>query len=497
MRRLGPAVAVLFILVACGSAPPPVRPTVPDDTTFLSLAVRQASRVTNQLARAELYRRIAVGYLAIEDEASMHSLATAALQLTRAVRVTEEGIIVQLGLAPLLATAGDDVSALSALEAGLVFGSTADDPLVRAKILPLVVQSALGSDEPARPILRRTVDEVYIIEEPGFRAEALIRIAELYQGGGASLPVTGFLNQAIPAVRSTNGHVLRALYFTRLAELASVTGEESLAVRLLSSAITEIDEGEPPAGEDDSGRLVAVIAQLARLGRPEDALRFVDLFADRFHAARALIEVAALTASPAERFDHLGRASEHARQIEDTARFVDAHIRLAEAYQRSAAWQQAVRHGDRAAQVLATAPALYSQVELPGHLAEVFVALDRLQSVRELLLHAPGEFERGAVSVRAAFRLIADGRLGLADDFLTIALIASDEASRSADELRLEIVAGFARTGSIRLAIRTIERMTIELLRAQSVAELAVEAEPAGLITPIYRADLASVLSSR
>lgn len=497
MKRLGFAAAVLLILFGCRSAPEPVRPTVPDDTTFLGLAVRQASRVGNSLARAELYRRIATGYRTIGDEASMHALATAALHLARTARLTEESVIVQLGLAPMLASAGDDVSALAALEAGLLFGSTAEDPRVRASILPFVVQSALGSDEPARPILRRTVDEVYVIEDPGYRAEALIRIAELYQAGGAFLPVTGFLNQAIPAVRSTNGHVLRALYFTRLAELASVTGEAGLSARLLSSAVAEVDEGPPPANEVESGRLVAVVAQLTRLGRAQDALRFVDVLPDAYHSALALIEMAALTSPSSERFDYLGRASGLARQISDTARFVDAHIRLAEIYQQSAAWQEAVRHGERAAQVLATAPDLYSQIALPSHLAEVFVALDRLQAVRELLLHAPGDYARGAVSVRAAGKLIADGRLGLADDFLTIALIASDEATESADELRREIVVGFARTGSIRLAIRTIERMTIELLRAQSVAELAVEAEPAGLITPIYRADLASVLAAR
>ena len=114
-----------------------------------------------------------------------------------------------------------------------------------------------------------------------------------------------------------------------------------------------------------------------------------------------------------------------------------------------------------------------------------------------MLLSAPDEYIRGSVAVRAANRLIDEGRLGLADDFLTIALIASDEATYLADGLRQQIVPGFAQTGSIRLAIRTIERIDDELLRARSVAELAVLAEPAGLVTPIYRADLASVLASR
>ncbi len=497
MKPLLLAAFCLLLLSSCRSTPPVPRPAVADESAFLGLAVVEASRVPDELARADLYRQITLGYQAIGDEASMRSVAEAGLQLARAAGQTEESIRVRLALAPLLAAAGEDTSARDALEAGLQFVASAPDPGVRAALLPLLIQSALRSDEPARPILRRGVDEAYVIEDPEYRAEALIRIAELYQSAEALLSVTGFIHQASPAVRSVGNRFTRAHQFARLADLAERSGEALLARRLLSSAIEEVDEGPGPTSEDESERLVTTIALVARLGRSEDALRFVGLLPQPHFAARAMIGVAEATPIRATRLDHLQRASELAQRVEETRHFVDAHIRLADAYYRTAAPQRARERIERAAQVLASAPDLYAGIELPGRLVQVLVMMDRLQSVRELLLHAPDEYVRGAVSVRAAEQLIADGRLGLADDFLTIALIASDEATYLADALRRAIVAGFARTGSIRLAIRTVERITETLLRAEAVTVLAVVAETTGAVTPIYRADLASVLASR
>ncbi len=487
----------LLLLSSCRSTPTVPRPFVADETTFLGLAVVEASRLPDELARAELYRQITLGYQATGDEASMRSVAGAGLQLARAAGPTEQSIRVRLGLAPLLAAAGEDASAQDALEAGLRFVSSAEDPEVRAELVPLLVHSALRSDEPARPILRRSVEEAYVIDDPEHRAEALIRIAEVYQAAETFLSVTSFIHQASPAVRSVPGRFTRAQLFARLADLAERSGEAVLAARLISSAIEEVDMGGGPTSEDESRHLVTTVTQVAGLRRRDDALRLVELFALPQDAVRAMIGISEAAQTRAARLDHLRHASQLAQRVEDTAQFTAVHIRLAAAYYRVAASSRANEHADRAAQVLASAPDLYAGIELPGELAQVLVRMDRLQAVRELLLQAPDEYVRGAVSVRAAEQLIADGRLGLADDFLTIALIASDEATYLADSLRRAIVAGFARTGSIRLAIRTVERMTDARLRAEAVTVLAVVAEPTGAVIPMYRADLASVLATR
>lgn len=472
-------------------------PVVSDESTFLGLAVGEAGELDDPLERAALYGRIAQGYRELGDDPSMLSLAGTALQLTRAVGATEQSIRTRLDLAPLLAAAGDDAAALAALESALSFAATAPDAGVRASLLPLVVDSALRSDEAARPILRRAIDEVYVVEEPQRRAEALIRIAELYQAGDTSLSVTGLIQQAIPAVRSVDDPYRRAALFARLAVLASQTNERALASRLAANARAQVDDAAAPNGDVEADLLLLVVARLAALGSLDAALELVDLFARDSDVALALTAVAAHAPSASARREYLRRAGELAGDVENAERFIDVQITVGRAFLEAGSAASAVPYAERALAALVEAPSVYERIELAGRLAELYVRLDRLQAVRSLLLQAPDEFVRGAVSVRAAERLIVDGRLGLADDFLTVALVASDEAPYLADGLRQDIVRGFARTGSIRLAIRTIERMEDELLRARAVVELAVVAEPAGLVTPIYRADLASVLAGR
>lgn len=451
------------------------------------------------MARAELYGRIAEGYFALGDETSMLSLASTALALSRSVGATEESIRSRLPLAPLLAAAGDDTQALAALESALEFAAATQDPRLRADLLPRIVESALRSDEPARPVLRRAVDEVYIIEDPEQRAEALIRIGELYQTGGATLSVTGLIQQAIPATRSARSPWTRADLFTRLSLLAGSTNEQRLAGRLRENAVADVEHAVAPQTDEESELLVRVIERLALMGETDTARRFVERLESPYYRARGLIAIGESLDTPAARLVQLDAARELLVLVEPTPLAVDIHLRLATAYLSSSppATTQAVPQLQAAADLIVSERSIYSRIEPAARLAELLVRVDGLQAIRELLLVAPDAYIRGAVAERAAGELIAEGRLGLADDFLTVALVASDEATYLADGLRQGIVSGFSQTGSIRLAIRTIERMDDELLRARAVAELAVNAEPAGLVTPIYRADLASVLSGR
>lgn len=486
-----------LLIVSCLSVPDPMEPVVTDESTFLGLAVAEAAELEDPLERAALYGRIAEGYRELGDEPSMQSLARTALELTRTVGATEQSIRTRLDLAPLLAAAGNDTEALEALESALAFAASAPDGRVRASLLPLVVNGALRSDEAARPILRRAVDEVYVVEDPGRRAEALIRIAELYQADDTSLSVTGLLQQSIPAVRSVEDPYRRGALFARLAVLAGQTNETSLARRLVGNTTAQIDEAGAPDDEAEADLLLVIVARLAEFGAIEDALGLVELFSRPSDVAFALTSLVPHAPSAAARLGYLQRAGEQASRVEDTALFIEAQIAVGGAHAEAGDAAAALPYAERALESLVEAPAVYERIELAARLAELYVRVDRLPAVRSLLLQAPDEFVRGAVAVRAADRLIVDSRLGLADDFLTVALVASDEAPYLADGLRQDIVRGFAQTGSIRLAIRTIERMEDELLRARAVAELAVVAEPASLVTPIYRADLASVLAGR
>lgn len=495
IRRALPGALIALaaaLLGACRSAPEPLEPDIADQTTFLGLAVAEASRLEDSLDQADLYTRIARGYRELGDEASVSTLAQTALQLARAEGATEESIRTRLDLAPMLAATGNDDAALAALETGLAFAATAPDPRTRASLLPAVVASALGSDEPARPLLRRAVDEVYVIEDARQRAEALIEVANLYQAGDTTLPVTGLIQQAIPAVRSVGAPGQRAVLFARLAVLASRTNERRLAERLADNAISEIESFEVTDQE-----LLQTVSSLGQVGRLEEAVGLLRLFGEPVYRALAYAALAPSTPTFAIRIDYLRQAGAAAGLIDDPGDQVEAHVAIGFEYAAAATPRAALPHASAALTAIVDNPQLYGEIEPAAGLVALYVRIDSIQSARNLLLQAPDEYVRGTVAVRAARQLIDDGRLGVADDFLTIALVASDEATYLADGLRQEIVEAFARTGSIRLAIRTVERMEDELLRARSVASLAIIAEPAGLVTPIYRADLASVLASR
>ena len=497
MKCLWALLGSCLILVACSTTPEPAGPVVSDASTFLGLAVGEVSELPDPLARAELYVRIATAYRALGDEQSLRSLATSAFELVRGVGLTEDSARTQLSLAPLLASVGDDESAGAVLETGLEYAADSSDSALRSVILPLVVQAALQSEEAARPVVRRAVDEVFVIEDPRARAEALIRIAELYQAGDAFLSVTGLIQQAIPAIRSSEGAYVRAQLFTRLALLAAATQESRLSFRLAENAVIDVRSADAPADNSDAERLLAVVDRLAVLGRREAATSLLDSFARPYFRLRALLLLAASYEARRDQLDLIETARELLSDIPDTRDLVDARIRVGIALGEAQAQTDALSQAQAAAGLIVDNEEIYSRIEPPARLAELLVLLDRPEAIQALLEEAPDAYIRGAVAVRAADKLIALERSAQADEFLTNALIASDEATYLVDGLRRQIVGGFARTGSIRLAIRTLERMDDELLFAQALVELAVVAEPAGLVTPILRSDLASVLASR
>jgi hypothetical protein len=493
LRRSGAvaALTLLAVLSSCRTGPEPVPAPVDDTTTFLGLAAAEAARITDAFARADLYATIASGYEQLGDQQNALAVATAAADLIRSAAETADAVEVNLRLAPVFAAVGDDAAVVAALESAIQFVVDVNDPVVEAALLPRIVSSGIASGEAARPLLRRAVDEVFVIEDPRYRAEALLEVGERYQRSGVALSATGLIHQASPAVRSIPDLLTRARLFGRLASLAEASGEPELAGRLARSGVREFLD---PDAARDGDALVAASRALALAGRWADVAGIVGEVDDV--ATRIGVLLAAAQGAPVLEARRMIDASiPLLDELTDAASFISAEIATSRALLRVGERTAAVDHALAANGRLAIEPTLYSRLELPSALATLYVELNEVDRVRDLLLLNADAYVRGAVAVTAGDALSAELRFGLADDFYTIALIASDETTYLADGLRQSIVRGFAGTGSIRLAIRTVERMQDELLRARSVATLAAIAEPAGNVTAIYRADLASVLS--
>lgn len=491
-QRIAFAVIGVIFLASCRTGPEPVVIPVEDTSTFLGLAVVEASRVPDELVRADLYATIAGGYLATGAFQDALAVAQEGFLLVSESSESLEAIEIGLKLAPVLAATGDDQRVTEALETAVSFAARVDNSATEARLIPQIVTSGIGSGELARPLLRRAVDEVFVIEDPRLRAETLIDIGERYQESDANLSATNLIQQAIPAVRSIGESDVRAHLFARLAILAEESGETELSARLATNSVRELDEFPT---DPDGERLVQTARLLSELGRHADASVLAEQLTDPAFAVRART-AAARFAPPVIARENLAAAERIVPEISDPAAFVRAEIELAGGFAHVGLAAMAITRAENAMGRLSIEPTLYSGVDLPSLLAELYVRLDRVELIRDLLLLGGDPYVRGAVAIAGADALAADTRFGVADDLYTIALIASDETTYLADALRQSIVRGFATTGSIRLAIRTVERMEDQLIRARAVAFLAATAEPGGNVTALYRADLASVLST-
>ena len=443
-----------------------------------------------------LYVDIADGYLAIDDVASAHGLARSALALGRDGANTEEGVMARVRMLPLLGAIGDPIAQTVMADAVAFVDRSADDR-IRATLLPMIVESAVASGEQLRAGLRDTIDQVLIIEDPALRVETIVRVADAYQSGEARLSVAGLIHQAIPAARSVANPSRRLLLIAWLARLAATAQDTDLVARLTRIAQSEADGVGAVESVADARYALHAIEVFVRAGAVDVARRIEDRIVDPAASIRADAILARSAPSAAERRTTLERVARGIDAIDDDLRRAETRMAVASELFDAAAPGRSTQLIAAVQTALIDNPRLQDSVELLKGVARLRVRLDQIGPLTELLDGARDEYIRGVIAIAAAEQLIADNRFGLADDFLVVALLASDQTAFLADALRVEVVPGFVRTSSVRLAIRTIERIEDRTLRARAVVRLAVLAEPAGLMTPLLRSDLASVLAGR
>ena len=103
-------------------------------------------------------------------------------------------------------------------------------------------------------------------------------------------------------------------------------------------------------------------------------------------------------------------------------------------------------------------------------------------------------YGKALVSVAVAERLKIQGQPGVADDLLVQALRNADASNFFSDNLRVRIVAAFAKSGSYGLAIGALAQISDPAERARAAALLARHADPAEGLTPIQTEELRRIL---
>lgn len=484
---------LLFASAACQTPDPVPPPAVQDPSSFLGLATAVVFDLPDVLDQAELFAEVAAAYLEVGDESSARAVAERARQRAVSAGDGEESLRVRLSLVPTFSVL-DSGTTVSLLETVLSTLDRRADDVLRATLIPPLIESALAAGEPARFALREGVDLSYIILDPGRRARTLIEVASLYQRSGIGLSVTALIQQAIPAVRSVASPYQQAELLASLAVLADTAGERGLADRLVDIAERVLADGQTPSDPVGRAALLAAGWTFGALGDRAAVQLIADLLPAGYERVVLELELALLVPLQSTRRARLAESFEQMQNLDDPFERAAALIALAEAAWEEGAAELSLQATGRVQQLVAASGNLQADEALVQRLIRLRVLQDEIEAITGVMNAAESPYIRGLMAVDAADGLIAAERLTLAEDFLVVGLLASDETTFLSDSLRVLLAERFARARSVRLAIRTIERMDDPLFRARAVVAVAAVAQPAGLTTPLLQADLASVL---
>ncbi|MBU8912575.1 MAG: hypothetical protein KOO61_01015, partial [Spirochaetales bacterium] len=307
---------VTVAVASCRSSPESLSVTLSATSTALATAVTVAQEIGDPIQHAELLVIIAEGFLNAQNREDALQVAAETVRLVNEIPMSTEVIRLQLRTAELLLAADETDGARRLITEATTFTNALRDESARADLLPLIIQAAIAGDDDTRDLLPAAVDPVYIIEDPGLRAETFIAIAETYQSVGVGQSVTGLIQQAIPAIRSVADPFRRADLFAGLSCRAFAAGEDDLARALVEDAQEQLTAGMVKAEPDPETVAVVFKAVTRDLGGTE-AMISVCGIRDRYARAVGFLAVAMAEGSGPSAELALDRAVDAAYYITD------------------------------------------------------------------------------------------------------------------------------------------------------------------------------------
>ena len=476
---------------ACRSAPDQVSVALSESASVLGRATLEASSLSDPVQQVDVLTTIAEGFLLSGRQPDALAVALEALRVTGRLPVSPEIVQLRLDLAATLLLLEETATARGVISDATVYSRLVRDEQERAHLLIRIVEAAVTGTDDTRDLLQTVVNEVYVIESPDLRASTLIDVAEAYQRVGVGQPVTGLIHQAIPAIRSLPDPARRAFLFARLSFRALEAGEAGLASGLVEDAT---DESFASGADINAETARTVAAAVVRSEGLQSALGFVQAIAGPHPRAAGYLAVAEAIPDARTSVTLLEHAVDSAGSIESTAAYASVLTGVAIAYNAIGLTGAAIRVADYVVSRTSQDVTFLGQVAQLARLASVYVAADRLETVREYIAGLSDPYTRSVLSVSVAERLTDEGRQGLADDFLVDALLEADRTEYLSDALRRDIAVGFARSGNYSLAIRTIERISDPLLRTRAITGLGYVAGPRGGLSDSQLASLDAIL---
>ncbi len=492
MRRLGAVLAAVFIIVisACRSTPEVPSLQLNDDSSALQAAILAVKAVPDPFTQAVVHIRVAEAYGAHAQTPEMaeDALATAAQarELLSRAGVSVGSTAALLDLARVYLQLEQPGVAHQLVGEAIGRFQSDDRPVLLVNLLVEAVAVGLAGGEATRDLVREAINEIYVVEDPGQRGHALVRIAEIYQEQAVGQPVTGLIQQAMPAFRSVENPWERAVGFSRVAVRHARANNADAADRAAQDTVAQVHDQPAPEAENRA-RQRSLVGNLVDAGAFSYAQAVMDDEQRPGPRSALLVELASghrAAGRGADAAVALAEAHTRALQVESGAERVDLLSSIAQAYLQLPIRNLAFAVAEEAMVAINEDARSVDRLEALERLGRVYAELDEVDLLREYLSTLPTMYARGMVALAAAQPLITAQLRGVADDLLVFAFLQVDGEAYLRDTLLRSIAAGFSENRSFVFSMRATDRIDDPYLQALALADLGAEILAAGGLSP-------------
>ena len=502
MCRLKSVVAfcVVAFLAGCAGGPQTQPPSLNlrrlnDQGSPLALAARTLEQVGELRERTEIANQIADAYILQQAPADAGVLLDYASGLAPFTAASAATVGAAAQTARLYAELGRSEDALALLERELERALTISDNRERGAALDAVIAAAFSAGEDAFELLGRAAESLFVLEDPGVRAELLVSTALRYHVAGNRATMNALIQQAIPAAGSIANPWQRAAAISELAAAYEALGNRDAALGAIDEAIEEIRRaGNGPAPEADSEYLLQVVDNVVRMAQTLSAVELVERLEQPQERARGLSAVAAGYGRQQARsaaYIFFSRAVREASLVDAPADRVRAMVEVAHGYLLVGDPELAVIQANGATSVVLQMADGDERFEAGRQVLQIYAAAGELDRADLFLSDIGDGAERDRLVVAFAAALVQAGSQSEARTVLLRSF--PGERRSSAVPIAADIAALFAAASEVEQALLWAAGSNRPAAVARALAQLGRQGVTAESLSEIEREALSAL----
>ncbi len=447
-----------------------------DADSSLYLALRAAEHVDDLFARVSIYSRIAEGYSLAGHWPESLTVLEHLEQVSRVVGSAEARAEIDIETARRY-IANDEIEiAIGLLDSALRAAGEIELHWNRGVIIEGIIQACFEGGEDTFGVLQRAINQTLVIDDLWTRVSILTNTARRYQRAGLGQSVNAMVQQAIPAAGSLENPWQRALAFTEIALISRNAGDRRAEDTNTRRAVAELEAIEVLAiAEDDARLLVRVVANLADLGRHNQAVAALQQVPFHHLHAEGLAEVGSAYARQGSRssaFVLFSQAVREGEQSNDPYRRAEVYADIAHRYLAMGDVQLAALNADFARTAAETLTDEYQKAAIFERISPVYIEEGAIELPAELGGQMSDRYLRAEVLAAVAQQLRAAGRTAEAREALERALSAAGEAEYLQDTLFRRIASVFAELDELTRALEVVQRVQSAYEISRALADI-------------------------